>query len=207
MEWGILVIVLILMFTSYVIIQETRAQMHWRGLVEGGDVEAIRALIEAELEHWHTARTPKGTPALLWHSIQTVELTDVNAKGARVSCTADGEYSLINNQRVETSSPLAEGMKTTMKLAEMLLYDVPNVKLDHVQVDVFTSFRDTSGHAETFCILSTHVDRTDVEHIDWEETPAPEFIDLTGGRFTADASGTIQPVEPLPWDEGAMRSS
>ena len=49
MDYGIIVVVLILLFTGYVIVQETRAQLHWRGLVEGGDVEAIRTLIEDEI--------------------------------------------------------------------------------------------------------------------------------------------------------------
>src|SRR5215471_14270036 len=117
----------ILLFTTYVIVQETRAQLHWRNLVEGGDVEAITTLLTEELDGWHRARVPRGMPALLWHGIQTVELLDANEHGARVSCNAEGEYALVRGQRLETSSPLAEGMKITMKLAEMLLYDVPNV--------------------------------------------------------------------------------
>src|SRR5690242_6519185 len=120
---------LILLFTAYVIVQETRAQLFWRSLVDKGDVKAIRDLIETEVEAWHRARVPRGTPALLWHGVQTVELLDVTDRGARVSCNAEGEYALVSGRRIETSSPLSEGMKITTKLAEMLLYDVPNVKL------------------------------------------------------------------------------
>jgi hypothetical protein len=94
-------------------------------------------------------------------------------------------------------------MKITMKLAEMMLYDIPNVKLDRVQIDVYTAFRDASGRAEPQCILSTSVERSDVEHIDWEQTAAAEFVTLTSGRFAAEASGRIGKVEPLTWDEGA----
>src|SRR5829696_2361238 len=116
MEWGILVIVML--FTSYVIVQETRAQLFWRGLVEKGDLKAIRELLETEIETWHRARVPRGTPALLWHGMQTVELLDVTEHGARVSCNAEGEYALVRGRRVETSSPLSEGTKITMKLSE-----------------------------------------------------------------------------------------
>lgn len=207
MEWGILFILVLLILVSYVIVQETRAQMHWRGLVEQGDLEAMRTLIENEIEHWHTARVPRGTPALLWHGIQTVELIDVGPKAARLNCSAEGEYSLIGGRRVETSSALDEAKKITMKLAEMAFYDIPNVKLDRVQIDVYTAFRDQSGRADTWCILSTLVQRADVEHLDWEETPADEFIAFTGGHFSANGSGTIQAIEPLPWEEGAARSS
>src|SRR4051812_14224336 len=201
MEWGILVIVLILLFTSYVIVQETRAQLYWRGLVEKGDLKAIRELIETEIDTWHRARVPRGTSALLWHGVQTVELLDVTEHGARVSCNADGEYALVNGRRLETSSPLSEGMKITAKLSEMLLYDVPNVKLDHFQIDVYTSFRDESGHAEPRCILSTLVHRSAVEDFDWENDTPTSFVEVAGGRFDAAADGSLKAVQPFEWEE------
>jgi hypothetical protein len=206
-EWGILLILIILLFTAYVIVQETRAQMHWRGLVAAGDIDAITSLLKDEVERWHTERVPRGTPALLWHGVQTVELIDVQADGARVSCNAEGESALVEGRRIETSSPLAEGMKITLKLAEMLLYDVPNVKLDHVQIDVYTSFRDASGHADSRCILSTHVLRRLVEQIDWEEIAPADFISLNEGRFAGGDPEALQAIEPLPWVEGAARRS
>ena len=198
MEWGILVIVLILLFTGFVIVQETARQMHWRGLVEGGDLDAIRTLVEEEMEAWRESRVPRGTPALLWHGVQSVELLDVTAESARVSCTAVGEHALVGGQHVETSTPLAEGMKITKRLAEMLLYDVPNVKLDRVQIDVYTAFRGESGQAESRCVLSTLVNRSAVEHIDWDETEAADFITLTEGHFAGTGSG-VHAVEPLAW--------
>jgi hypothetical protein len=200
-EFGIGIILVILIFTTYVIVQETRAQLHWRNLVEGGDVVAIRALLDQEIEAWHRARTPRGMSSLLWHGIQTVELLDANEEGARVSCNADGEYALISGRRIETSSPLSEGMKITMKLSEMLLYDVPNVKLDRFQIDVYTSFRDNSGHAEPRCVLSTLIERRNVDRIDWEETEPADFVALNLGRFAAATDGSLAQVEPLTWAE------
>ena len=198
MEVGIIVVVLILLFTGYVIVQETRAQLHWRDLVAQGDVDAIRQLIEGEIDGWHTQRVPKGTPALLWHGVQTVELLDVDATTARVSCNAEGEYALVGGKRVETSSPLAEGMKITKKVAEMMLYDVPNVKLDQTQIDIYTFFRTEAGVAEPRCILTTRVNRRTVEHIDWDETEAHDFAELNGARFAGNGSG-VEAVEPFEW--------
>jgi hypothetical protein len=205
MEWGILIVLLLLLFTGFVIVQETAAQMHWRGLVEHGDVDAIRTLVETEIENWHKARVPRDTSALLWHGVQTVELLDVTADSALVSCNAEGENALVSGRRVETSSPLSEGMKITKKVAEMMLYDVPNVKLDRAQIDVYTSFRDQLGRAEPRCILSTMVERHMVEHIDWEETEATDFVTLNDGRFAATDEG-LKSVEPLPWTQDAKRS-
>jgi hypothetical protein len=206
MEVGIIVVVLILLFTGYVIVQETRAQLHWRELVAQGDVDAIRQLIEGEMEGWHTQRVPKGTPALLWHGVQTVELLDVDATSARVSCNAEGEYALVGGKRIETSSPLTEGMKITKKVAEMMLYDVPNVKLDQTQVDIYTFFRTDAGVAEPRCILSTRVNRRTVEHIDWDETEAHDFAELTGARFAGNGSG-VEAVEPFEWPSSSAARS
>jgi hypothetical protein len=207
MEYGIIIVGIIVFLIAYVILQETRAQLHWRGLVAQGDVDAIRQLLEAEIEGWHNERVPKGTPALLWHGIQTVELTDVTSDAARLNCSAEGEFSLVEGRRVETSSPLAEAMKITMKLADMVLYEVPNVKLDRVQIDVYTSFRDDTGRSEPRCILSTMIARSDVEQFDWESAAASEFIALTRGHYASTSNGALHPVEPLPWrgssDSGA----
>ncbi len=205
MEWGILVVILLLLFTGFVIVQETARQMHWRGLVENGDLDAIRTLIEEQVETWHESRVPRDTPAMIWHGVQTVELLDVTPAAALVSCNAEGEYALVGGRRIESSSPLVEGMKITKRLAEMILYDVPNVKVDQVQIDVYTSFRDENGHAEPRCILSTVVKRSTVEHIDWEETEADDFIALTEGRFAA-AEG-VHPVEPIEWTSSEMEAT
>jgi hypothetical protein len=198
MEVGIAIVLFLLLFTGFVIVQETRRQLHWRELVAQGDVEAIRQLIEDEIEGWHNQRVPKGTPALLWHGVQTVELLDVDAHKARISCNAEGEYAMVEGKRVETSTPVAEGMKITKRLAEMMLYDVPNVKLDQAQVDVYTFFRAEGGVAEPQCILSTQVNRKTVEHIDWDETEARDFAELTGARYARNGEG-VQPVDPYQW--------
>jgi hypothetical protein len=150
---------------------------------------------------------PKGTPALLWHGIQTVELLDVTAESARLSCSAEGEYALTGGRHVETSSPLAEGMKITKRLAEMVLYDVPNVKLARAQIDVYTSFRGDDGHAEPRCILSTLVNRRDVELVDWDEISAADFITLTEGRYATNGEGALHAVEPIPWEQEPARST
>jgi hypothetical protein len=207
LEYGIVVVAVIVLLITYVILQETRAQMHWRGLVADGNVEAIRQLLEGEIATWHTERVPKNVPALLWHGIQTVELIDVTPDAARVNCSAEGEYSLVDGRRVETSSALDEGKKITMKLADMVLYEVPNVKLDGVQIDVYSSFRHEDGRSDPRCILSTRVERRDIEEFDWENALAAEFIELTKGRYAVSSNGAIHPVEPITWDSGGTSGS
>jgi hypothetical protein len=195
--WGLLVVFIVMMLITYAIFQETRAQRHWRGLVAAGDLGAIRQMLEAEVERWKTERMPKGVAASLWHGVQTVELLEVGAGFARVSCGAEGQYALSDGQRREVSGALQEGMKLTVKLADMLLYDVPNLRLGQVQIDVYTTFREAAGGASQLCILSTLARRSEVEDLDWENTPPEEIVARLGGRFRADAHGAPQPIKPL----------
>jgi hypothetical protein len=195
--WGLLVIFVVALFIAYVVLQETRAQRYWRRLVAAGDVDAIRRILEAEVERWKTERMPKGVDASLWHGVQTVELAEVGADFARVSCGAEGQYALVDGQRREVSSALQEGMKLTVKLADMLLYDIPNLRLAQVHIDVYATFREAAVGASQRCILSTSVRRSEVEDLDWEGTPPEEIVARLGGRFQADAHGAPQPIEPL----------
>jgi len=201
-----LVVFILMMVISYAILQETRAQRHWRGLVASGDLDAIRRILEAEVERWKTERMPKGVEASLWHGVQTVELLEVGADSARVSCSAEGQYALVDGQRREVSSALQEGMRLTVKLADMLLYDVPNLRLAQVQVDVYTTFREAAAGASQLCILSTLVRRSEVEDLDWENTPPEEIVARLEGRFRADAYGAPQPIDPLEVAAGERES-
>jgi hypothetical protein len=196
MVWGILVIVLLSLIIAYVIGQEMRAHRHWRKLVASGDVSAIDALVREETERWHTQRTPRGVPASLWHGVQTVELQDVGKDAIRVSAAAEAQYAVVDGTRRETSSALQEGKKLTVKLAEMLLYDIPNVRLDRVQIDIYTTFRDISGLSTQECILSSVFERDVAADIDWDDSSAEEIVDVVGGRYRVNEQGLAQPIDP-----------
>src|SRR3990170_2439897 len=202
MEWGLLVIAIFVALVAYAVIQETRAQRHWRGLVAAGDVGAIRRILETEMERWRTERVPKGVPAALWHGVQTVELVDVGRDFTHVGCSAEGQYAAVGGQRQEVSSPLQEGMKLTRKLADMILYDVPNLRLARAQIDVYTTFRDESGVARQACILSTIIDRARAQDMDWDALSDEEFVRHFGGRFSLDPRGGAHPIDA---EEGALR--
>ena len=123
-------------------------------------------------------RRCSGTASRPWSSSTSTRTRRASAATPTASTRS------CHGRRVETSSPLAEGMKITMKLAEMLLYDVPNVKLDHVQIDVYTSFRDDSGTPSRAASSARRSSASRVEHIDWEETEPDDFVELNEGRFS-----------------------
>lgn len=198
-DWGIAVALLVLMIVflivGFAIIQGTRAQLYWRKLVEQGDVTAIQALVGEEVQRWKTARAPRGMAPSVWHGVQGAELLEVKPDGVRLSAAAEGQYALVSGERREVSTSLKEGMKLTARLAEMVLYDIPNVKLDYAQVDIYSTFRDGAGSAQQ-CIISTVARREVADALDWDDLDAEEIVRAFGGRFRLDDRGNALPINP-----------
>ncbi len=198
-DWGIAIAIFLLLalfvIVGLAIIQGTRAQLYWRRRVEDGDVEAIKALVGDELNRWKTARMPRGTQPAVWHGVQGAELLDAAPDRVRLSASAEGQYALVGSERREVSSSLKEGMKLTAKLADLVLYDIPNVRLPYVQVDVYTTYHDGDGSAQR-CILSTIASREVADVLDWDDMDAEEIVRAFGGRFSLDDRGRPQPIDP-----------
>ncbi|MEX2247032.1 MAG: hypothetical protein WEC75_10125 [Dehalococcoidia bacterium] len=197
---GIGIVLVFFLLVAYVIVQETRAQLYWRKLVDEGDVTAIQTLVADEVARWKTARTPKGTEPSLWHGVQSAELLAVESDGVRLSASAEGRYGLDSGERREVSSALKEGMKLTARLADMVMYEIPNVRLPYTRIDIYSTFRDEQGSSQR-CILSTTCARDVAEGLDWDGLEAEEIVRAFGGRFALDDRGNaiaIDPVSPAP---------
>jgi hypothetical protein len=198
-EYGLVfaigVVLVLFIIVGWVVVQGTRAQMAWRSAVEHGDVAAIESLARDEIARWKTMRTPKGTNPAVWHGVQSAELLEARPDGVRLSVSSDGQYALVEGQRREVSSPLKEGMKITARLADMVLYDIPNVKLPYAQIDVFSTYRDDSGSSQQ-CILSTVCAREVADGLAWDEMDAEEVVHAFGGRFALDDRGRPLAIDP-----------
>lgn len=198
-DWGIAVgigiVFLLFLIVGWVIVQGTRAQLAWRKLVEQGDVDAIRALVGEEVQRWKNVRMPKGVDPSVWHGVQSAELFAVEPDSVRVTASAEGRYAQVSGDRREVSNALQEGMKVTARLADMLLYDIPNVKLPYVQIDIYSTFRDESGSSQQ-CILSTVCAREVADSLDWDEMPAEDIVRAFAGRYAMDDRGNPLPILP-----------
>lgn len=198
-DYGIAVAIVVLfamfLVVGWVIVQGTRAQLHWRKLAAAGDVDTIRALVGDEIDRWKTARTPKGADPAVWHGVQSAELADVAPDGVRVNATAEGQYATTEGARREVTGVLREAMKLTAKLSDMLFYDIPNVALPRAQVDIYTTYRDEAGSAQR-CILSTLARREIADGLAWDEMDAEEVVRAFGGRYLLDDRGNPLPIEP-----------
>lgn len=189
------VVMLVFVVVGWVIVQGTRAQLAWRQAVEAGDVGAITTLVTDELQRWKTMRMPKGTDPTVWHGVQSAELVSVTAGGVRLSASAEGQYAMVNGARREVASPLDQAFRVTAKLADMAMYDIPNVRLPDCQIDVYTTYRDEAGPGQR-CILSTLCARDTGDALDWDELSAEEVVRAFGGRFLLDDRGHPLPVDP-----------
>ncbi len=191
---GIVLVLLVFLVVGYVVVQGTRVQMAWRELVEAGDVDAIQSLVTDEINRWKTQRMPKAMDTAVWHGVQSAELLEVSPDSIRLSAAAEGQYALVSGERREISNALREGMKLTAKLADMVFYDIPNVRLPRVRIDIYSTFRDGSGATQR-CILTTECDRAIASELDWDETDAEEIVGAFGGRFALDDRGNPAPIE------------
>jgi hypothetical protein len=192
---GVVIVMAIFLVVGWVIIMGTRAQLHWRKRVEEGDVEVIRILVEDEVARWKTARTPKDVVPSVWRGVQSAELVAVEPDGVRLSTSTEGQYVAAGAERREVSSPLEEGMKVTAKLADMALYDIPNVKLPYVQIDVYSTFRG-EGESTQRCVLTTTARREIADVLDWDEMTGEEVVRAFGGRYLLDDRGHPLPIDP-----------
>ena len=197
-NWGLAVavffVLLLIGFVGYIVLQGTRVQMAWRERVEQGDIDAIQVLVSDEIEHWKTMRMPKGTEPSVWRGVQTAELVEVSPTSVRLSATAEGEYVQAAGERRQVNSALGEGMKVTARLADMFFYDIPNVRLPSVRIDIYSTFRDEQGASQR-CILTTNCERTVASTVDWDETPAEEIVEAFGGEYRLDDRGNALPIE------------
>jgi hypothetical protein len=196
-NWGLAIAILgmfvVLAFVAYVVLQGTRTQMAWRESVEHGDVGSIRILVSDEIDRWKVTRMPKGTDPGAWHGVQSAQLLDVTPSSVRVTATADGAYALVSGERKEVTNAFHEGLAVTAKLADMLLYDVPNVRLPTVQIDIYSTYRDERGASQR-CIISTVCERAVAQDIDWDEQQPEDIVRAFGGRFLLDDRGNALPI-------------
>ncbi len=193
--WAMLGVAAIFVFVAYVVLQGTRAQNEWRRQVLAGNLDVIQQLVTGEVERWKRERPPKDVSAAIWRAVQGIEVLEIGADYIRAATTAEARFQTVDGQRREVSPALDEAMKITVRLADMFMYDLPHVRPDRVQLDIYTTFRDERGATQQECILSTIIRREQVVDADWDG-PAEAFIRRVGGRYQLDGGGRALPVTP-----------
>lgn len=196
---GFAIIAVIFGGFGLLLFKEARTHRFWRQLVAQNDVEAIRGILDQEIERWKTQRPPKDISAVVWSGVQGMDLLAADAKYVRVSTSADPEFGVVDGDRQQIASSLDTAYAVALRLVEMIFYDVPNFRPGHVRVDVYTTFRSEDGSAAAHPILCIEADRADALSIDWSQ-PHRQLADEFQTTANRAASGEPRPIQLPPED-------
>ncbi len=169
-----------------------------RKRVESGDVDIVAALIEEALSTWRKGRPPRGIPASLWAGVHEAQLLAIEQDGATLSSSAEAEFRTEGGQRVQVASALDAGIALASKLLDMILYDVPNLRLGYVRVDIYSTFAGADGTPVQRPIITATADRTTADGLDWEALTPQEVLGRFGARFERAATGQPVPIDLPP---------
>ena len=188
------------LFVGWIISTEMFQQRSWRRRVASGDHEIVEALVLEAMASWSRARPPRDTPASLWAGVQRAELAAANAELAVVQSSAEGEFRTVEGRREQVSSALEEAFALAARLVGMMLYDVPNLSLGSVRVDVYSTFTADGGAALQKPILTTTAHRADADGIDWDHLAPAEILARFESAWEPTASGLAAPITlpPIP---------
>jgi hypothetical protein len=192
---GSVVVLAIFLAVGWAVATEMFQHRHWRHRVESGDTDIVRALIEEALGTWQRARPPKGTPASLWAGVQGAQLIGVATDYAVMSTSAEGEFRTEEGRRVQVATALDEAIALAARVVDMMLYDVPNLKLHSVRVDVYSTFTGPGGQPEQRPILTTTAERPVADALDWEALTPAEVLGRFETRFSRGPGGQGEAIE------------
>jgi hypothetical protein len=134
----------------------------------------------------------------LWGGVQTLELVAIGRDHIQVVCGTEGEYRMVGARRVQVVTPLEAAKRLAAKVIEMVMYDIPEVKIDVVRVDVYSSFVSPNGSMEQGCILTSTASRAQANAVDWDSISAQDVIASFSSRCEVDELGMARPVDPGP---------
>jgi len=117
---------------------------------------------------------------------------------------------------VQVSSSLDEAMALAARVVDMMLYDVPNLRLARVRVDVYTTFTSGEGAPVQMPILTTSAERAVSDGLTWDAMTAVEVLGRFETSYARTESGEGKPITLAaveggmpgqPYDEPAEASS
>jgi hypothetical protein len=195
---GMLIVGAIFLVVGWAVTTEMLQHRAWRRRVASGDTDIIGALIEEALNTWRRARPPKGIHPGTWAGVQSAQLVAVEPDGASLSASAEGEFRTEGGRRVQVTSPLDEAIAIAARLLDMMLYDVPNLRLGTVRVDVYTTFSEPDGTLAQRPILTVTADRAIAEDLAWDALTPAEILGRFEAHYVRDPAGRAIPIEVPP---------
>lgn len=197
---GSIIVLALFLVTGWAVATEMFQQRAWRRRVESGDPRIVAALIEEAMGNWRRTRPPRGLPAALWAGVQGAQLVAVTDDSASLSASAEAEFRTEEGQRVQVSSALEEAMALATRIVDMVLYDVPNLRLGTVRVDVYTTFTTEGSAPVQRPILTTTAGRREADALAWETMTPAEILGRFQTNYIRTPSGQAAPIDLPPVD-------
>ena len=196
--FGSIVTLVIFLLVGWAVSTEMFQQRMWRQRVAQGDVVMITALLEEALAGWRRERQPKEIGPATWAGVNEAQIVAVSADGVTVSSSAEAEFRTEGTARVQVASALDSAIVIAAKLADRLLYDVPNLRLGTVRVDVYTTFTESDGQPVQKPILSTTAERGVADGLAWDALMPAEVLGRFQTNYDRGPTGQAQPITLSP---------
>ena len=196
-EVGIILTVLIGGTVGWVIVQSFFGHRYWRRAIAAGDETAMRAALLEALDTWRRMRPDRDVIPSDWRALQSAGIVAADSTRCRVSLLADPDIRVVDGVRDEVGGAIHVARRSAVMMAERLLYEIPLIRFDAVQVDVHTQYRDAEGVTESVCLLTTQLTREQGADTYWDELGFEEILATWQTRER-------QPDAPLDPEEGAL---
>jgi hypothetical protein len=115
---------------------------------------------------------------------------------------------MVGARREQVTTPLDASKRLAAKIIEMVMYDIPEVKVGLVRVDVYSTFPTAIGGIEQGCILTTTATREQANTADWDAASPSEIVDTFATRYEVDPAGAPRPIDPgVPLENEPLEQS
>jgi hypothetical protein len=195
---GIIIFAVIFLGVGWAVSTEMFQHRAWRKRVQEGDTDIVGALVEEALATWRRGRPPKGTPSSIWAGVQAAQLIAVESDGVTLSTSAEGEFRTEGGTRVQVSSALDEAIALAARLLDMIMYDVPNLRLGYTRVDVYSTFTGANGAPEQRPILTVTATRAIADDMTWEALTPDEILGRFEAVYARQPGGQPAPIDLPP---------
>ena len=195
---GSVIVLALFLVVGWAVSTEMFQQRAWRRRVQSGDVAIVAAILEEGMGTWRRSRPPREFPSSLWAGVQGAQLVAVAEDMATVSAAAEAEFRTEGGARVQVSSALDQATALAAKLVDMLLYDVPNLRLRAVRVDVYSTFMEHDGRAVQRPILTTTAERAEADRLTWEALTPAEILRRFRTVYERGPGGLGLPIQIPP---------
>lgn len=189
---------IVFLFVGWAVTTEMLQQRWWRRKVAEGDVDIIAAMLDESLNSWRRGRAPKDMPANRWAAVQGAEVVAVTPEaGVTLGASIVPEFRTEDGQRVKITSDIEEAEALAARLVDMVMFDVPNLRLDSVRLDIYA---DLAGSGQQ-PVLSTTAYRDVADELMWEALTPREILGRFDTVWAEERDGATIPID-LPPIEG-----